>query len=316
MKESPQRGIALLVVLWVLTILMVVVFSFSFMTRTEGHATLAYKEGMERRYLAEAGVERGIMEVFYANLFRNQSVILEGKEAWRTDGTLYEGKLGGGTYHVRITDEAGKININVLSDSSGIILKNLLINAGVDDKDADTIVDSLLDWRDQDDLHRLSGAEDDYYRSLPTPYEAKDANFDTVEELILVKGMTPEILYGTADTGGIIEFLTVHGPSGQINVLAAPREVLVAIPGITPEIADDIISKRENLAGQVPPDIVLPPESGPYAAVGGAAATFTIESVGRRGNEKGGYAVRATVTVESMNKAKFLYYKSPTTIRE
>lgn len=315
MQRASQRGIALLVVLWVLTILMVIVFSFSFMTRTEGHATRAYKEGMERRYLAEAGVERGIMEIFYSNQFRNQDVILEGMEAWRTDGTFYAGELGGGTYRVRIVDEAGKIDINALNDASGIILKNLLINAGVEDTVADTIVDSLLDWKDPDDLHRLNGAEDDYYRSLPTPYEAKDANFDTVEELILVKGMTPEILYGTADARGIIEFLTVHGKAGQVNVLAAPREVLISVPGITPEIADDIISKREAHTGQAPLDIVLPPESGPYASIGGAGAVLTIESVGRKGNEKGGFAVRATVTLDG-NKAKFLYYKSPATVRE
>ncbi len=316
MREVSERGIALLVVIWVLTILMVIVFSFSFMARTESQSTLAYKEGMERRFLAEAGLERGIMEVFYANLFRNQQVILEGKEAWRTDGSLYKGELASGNYQVRITDESGKIDINALTDASGIIVKNLLMNAGVKDSDADTIVDSILDWKDPDDLHRLNGAEDDYYSSLPTPYLAKDANFDTVEELILVKGVTPEILYGTDSGKGIIEFLTVNGKSPRINVLAAPLEVLLAIPGITPEIADDIVSKRESLPGQTAPAVVLPPESLPFAAVGGVGNAFTIESVGRKGTEKGGYAVRATVSIEQNNKVKYLYYKSPATVRE
>jgi general secretion pathway protein K len=316
MRDASERGIALLVVIWVLTILMVIVFSFSFMTRTESQSTLAYKEGMERRFLAEAGIERGIMEVSYANLFRNQQVILEGKETWRTDGSLYKGELASGNYHVRITDESGKIDINALTDASGIIVKNLLMNAGVKEADADTIVDSILDWKDPDDLHRLNGAEDDYYSSLPTPYLAKDANFDTVEELILVKGVTPEILYGTESGKGIIEFLTVNGKSPRINVLAAPLEVLVAIPGITPEVADDIISKRESIEGQATPAIVLPPESLPFAAVGGVGTTFTIESVGRKGTEKGGYAVRATVAIEQNNKVKYLYYKSPATVRE
>ena len=83
--------------------------------------------------------------------------------------------------------------------------------------------------------------------SLPNPYKAKNANFDTLEELLLVKGMTSEILYGNNEKKGIIDLLTVYSRTSiKINVNAAPKEVLMAIPGITPEIADSIISFREH----------------------------------------------------------------------
>ena len=174
MKESP-RGIALLIILWVTTILTVMAFSFSVMTRAESYGTMAFKEETEKKLLAEAGIERGIMEIIYRSINRNQTVVLEGMEAWKPDGTAHTVDMGEGGYAVRIIDESGKISLNGLTDSSGIILKNLLINQGTSSEHADIIVDSILDWKDADDLHRLSGAESDYYLSLPKPYKARNA---------------------------------------------------------------------------------------------------------------------------------------------
>ncbi|MDH5202043.1 MAG: general secretion pathway protein GspK [Nitrospirota bacterium] len=303
-----ERGIALLLVLWVLTVLMVIVFSFSYMTRTESHATLAFKEGIGKKFLAEAGMERGIMELFY----RNQFFSVEGSEVWKIDGTPYTVQLGDGYSTIRIMDEAGHVNINSVSD---IILKNLLLNLGVQEEEADTIVDSIMDWKDPDDLHRLHGAESDYYMSLPTPYKAKNANFDTLEELLLVKGVTPEILYGSGEKKGIIDFLTVNSTSSQINVNAATKDVLMTIPGMTPEIADGIIIFRQSkeITGIQEIQGIL---GGSYISMApyiitGRTSTFTIESVGYKGSGKAGYALKATVILETNNKFRYVYYKSP-----
>jgi general secretion pathway protein K len=206
------------------------------------------------------------------------------------------------------------VDINATSD---ILLKNLLTNLGVQGEEVDTIVDSIMDWKDPDDLHRLHGAESDYYMSLPNPYKAKDANFDTLEELLLVKGMTPEILYGNDKKKGLIDFLTINSTSSQININAAPKEVLMAIPGITPEFADAIINLRETKEITNFREIGIPVDTGalmaPYIKLGGSN-TFTIESVGYKGSQKGGYAIRATVKIISNNKYTYVYYKSPISI--
>lgn len=313
--KTSQNGIALLLVLWVLTILMVIVLSFSFMTRTETQASFTYRESIEKRFLAEAGIERGIMELIYRNVNRGQTVVLEGREAWKTDGTPYGGEMGVGRYSVRLFDEAGKININKINDSNAIIMRQLLLNLGVKDEDVNTIVDSILDWRDPDDLVHLHGAESDYYLSLPNPYKAKDADFDTIEELLLVKGVTPELLYGTAERKGIIDFLTVIPQAVEkINVNSASKEVLMAVPGMTPEVVEAIISlrgTREIMQQDIPG---LPQESLPYLSFGTAAgqrSTFTIESTGLKNNEKTGYVIKATVSIEGNNKVSYIYYKSP-----
>lgn len=313
---ASQEGIALLLVLWVLTILMVIVLSFSFMARTETYSTLSFKERTEKKFIAEAGIERGIMELFYRNLYKNQTLELEGREVWKTDGTSYKNQMGDGYYTVRVIDESGKVDINTVSD---VVLKNLLISSGVQEEEIDTIVDSIMDWKDPDDLHRLHGAESDYYMSLPNPYKAKDANFDTLEELLLVKGMTPEILHGSNEKRGIINFLTVNSRTNRININAAPKEVLMAIPGMTPEFADMIIAYRATKEITNILETGIPAETyalmAPYVSVGGSS-TFTIEAVGYKGDEKGGYAIRATVTITENNKYTYAYYKSPISIKQ
>lgn len=320
---GSQSGVALILVLWVLAILMVIVLSFSFMVKTDGLSTWSFKGGTERKLIAEAGLERAVMELVYRNTYKDQTVELEGREVWKTDGTPYTGKLGAGYYTVRITDESGKIDINSLTDASAIILKSLLTNFGVSGEDADTIADSIMDWRDADDLTRLHGAESDYYQSLPNPYKARNADFETLEELLLVKGMTPEILYGSKDKKGIIDFLTVGSKMASINVNAAPKEVLAALPNMTPEIAEAVINYRQSKEIKDPQELqgIV---GGNYQAMAPYVSTagtdlFTIDSSGSIDTEKGAYTIRATVMLTTGTEDEthtFVYYKSPVVIKQ
>ena len=124
-----------------------------------------------------------------------------------------------------------------------------------------------MDWRDPDKLHRLNGAEDDYYLSLRVPYKAKNGNFETIDELLLVKGMTPEILYGNVadperraaleaqlpwerqlgpgELLGVARHLSVFG-TGQVNVNTASPEVLRALELRTPEIIAVLARRKEK----------------------------------------------------------------------
>lgn len=316
MQKKLQEGVALIMVIWVLTILTVIVLSFSFMSRTETYSTVSFKEGIEKKFFAEAGIQRGITELFYRDLYKTQNIEFEGREVWKTNGSPYKGEIGSGYYVVRITDESGKVDINTASD---VVLKNLLLNLGVAIEDADIIVDSIMDWKDADDLYRLHGAEDDYYMSLKHSYRAKNADFETLEELILVRGITPEILYGTAEKKGLIDFITINSKTNTININAAPKEVLVSIPGITNEMADFIIEYRENKEIENLEEIhdILGENFSvvsPYVSTTGTN-TFTIDSVGKKEDKKGGYGIRAIVQITGINEYSYLYYKSPANIK-
>jgi general secretion pathway protein K len=315
---NNEKGFALLMVLWIMMILMVIVFSFSLMTRTETHATLYFKEGAEKRFIAEAGVQRAVMELFHRGVYKNKQPVTEGHEPVRVDGTKYTGRLGDDRYVFDIVDESGKISLNALTDSSGVIMSNLLVNLGVKKEDADAIVESILDWKDGDELRRLHGAESDHYMSLSNPYRSKNGAFDTVEELLMVKGMTPGILYGSGGQRGIFDLITVRARGavgGGINVNSAPREVLAALPGMTNETADRIIELRGLAEIRSQEDVKSAIGGGfammsPYIGIS-EANIYTVTATGYKKDEKQGFTVKATIMVEGSGKYRYTYYKSP-----
>ena len=232
-------------------------------------------------------------------------------EVWYTDGTPNVFGLERATCLVRITDESGKVDLNKTPD---IIIKGLLLNLGVKDEDADIIVDSLQDWRDPDDLVRLHGAEDDYYMALPSHYKPKNADFESVEELLLVRGVTTELFYGIAGKPGLAEFVTVYSESGKINLGAAPKEVLMALPGVTPELAAAIIEFRKAVTANNAQAIqgIIGEANAAMAPfiISGDSNTFTVEAAGRKSPGKPGYGIKAVI---SLNGSKFMYryFRSP-----
>lgn len=314
--STNQSGIALLTVLWVLTVLMVIIFSFSYLARTETLSTLSFKDGIEKRFLAEAGVERGILELFYRkeNLTK---VLPEDQAVWKVDGSLYSGKVGDGNYSVKILDESGKLDINLAPE---LLLRNLLGTLGLEGTTLDTIVDSIQDWKDKDDLHRLNGAESDYYQSLPNPYKAKNSAFETLEELLSIKGVTREILYGERGKKGLIDLLTVYGKTDKVNINTASKEILLSVPGMMADMVEEILLFRQKqeiknlqeIGGSLVKNqaLILP-----YINFG-PGDIFTIESSGYKERPQSGYAIRTKVSLLSNNQYKILYYKTPVTLKQ
>lgn len=256
---------ALMVVLWVLAFLGVVFTAFTFSMRTELAAAGNFREEAEAYYLAEAGVHRAAAGIINAERYVPPDSLQYDSltETWHTNPAAYDGvPLGRGRYWVTVTDEESKIPLNNATDA---VLRRLFSNSGVsDERRLSTIVDSIQDWRDSDKLHRLSGAEDDYYLALPVPYRAKNGNFETIDELLLVKGMTPEILYGnitnqhrraevqgqqplepqlaSGEYLGVARHLSVFG-AGQVNVNTAGPEVLMAL-GLSSVEVELVLERR------------------------------------------------------------------------
>jgi general secretion pathway protein K len=317
---NNQSGIALLIVLWVVVMLLTIALSFSVMARTEIFSTLTFKEQIENKYLAEAGLQRGIVELFYRAANKDRQAAFVEEKVLRTDGTAYVVNLEHGSFKLSMTDESGKININTLTDSSGIVLNNLLVNLGIEKETADTIVDSILDWKSPTGLHRLHGADSSYYSSLPNPYKAKNANFDNLEELLLVKGVTPDILYGNSQRPGMIRFLTIYGDATRININAAAPEVLKAIPFISADAVQKIIELRsaDNAEAAAELQAILvgsdAVKMSPYI-ITTDSNIFAVEVSGYRENEKRNYALRAIVSIEASGNYTVLSYQSPADIR-
>ena len=304
-----ESGMALMIVTWALALLMVAVFSFSYATKVETSATMTFRDAAAERFLAEGGLERALIELKLRKV--NPNPANEDARPWRTDGIPNRFDTDHGIAFVRITAEAGKIDIN---KSPETILKNLVLAIGVKPDDADIIVDSIEDWRDADNLHRLHGAEDEYYGSLNPPYKAKNADFESIEELLLVRGVTQEILYGTGKAPGLADFITLYAESDKINVSAAPREVLLSLPGMTPEMADAVIAFKgsQEIRALEEFKAIVGDLFAPMSAfiTAGDGTVYTIEAIGTRQEKKPGYGIKAVVSLAG-TKPSYLYYRSP-----
>lgn len=215
-------------------------------------------------FIAEAGVKRGIVELrkydFKSAEFSclNESWsnnFLDFKEIGVGDGTFTIGYNSASkdfgdfdeiTTDVEIEvkvpirygiiDEDRKININTAEVE---VFKKLFQNvAFLDEESATELAYCIIDWRDEDSgfQHPTYGAEESYYRNLKHPYKVKNAKYELLEELLLVKGMNIEIF------DRIKGYLTVLG-GGKINLNTASKEVLSSL-GISDDLIDKILSFR------------------------------------------------------------------------
>ena len=325
---KDQGGIALFLVLWVLTLLSVIAGEFCFAMKTEVNITRNFKEQTEAYYIALAGVNRAIAELIKNEVMfpRNASITglkkedkdeeEEGKGRWRINVDIPPEPYGQGQYKVRLGNESGKININGANEG---LLKMMLNGFDLEEKEKDIIVDSILDWRDKDDLHRTNGAESDYYQSLPEPYACKNADFDSVEELLLVRGVTPEIFYG-----GLMNMVTafkaeekgagvgqalrsVRADVGKININAAPRQLLMALPSMTEDLVQKIMDYRKTSDFESLSQLQLIVGSEVYARISPyitveTSPYFTIRSVGEMMEGRIRQGVEAMVEIDKKSK--------------
>ena len=150
--------------------------------------------------------------------------LLQGRGEW------LEGTFDGESYEIRVIDESGLLSLND-NDFDEEILERLFENLEIDEEIARTIAHSILDWRDENDSHRPEGAEDDYYSGLDRPYYAKDDDFSSVAELLMVRGVTPDIYYGNGDLPGLKGVFTASHRGGNVNLQVLPEEVEWALCG-------------------------------------------------------------------------------------
>ncbi|HEV2040264.1 MAG TPA: hypothetical protein VGT81_09495 [Casimicrobiaceae bacterium] len=231
-----QRGIALILVLWLTILLTVIGGSFAYGMRNEALAARNSLSLAQARALADGAIYRTVFE-----LMRPRTLA----DLWSADGTIHVWDENGSRIAVRALDESGKIDLNTAPDG---LIKSLLQTAA--ELDADTagrLVDVIGDWKDIDDLRRPNGAEAPDYQAAGLNYKPANAPFEAVAEVQRVLGMTPAVY------GRIADSLTVHSRMAGINPAFASRTVLLAVPGATPEIVDTYIAQRRDaLAAKLP----------------------------------------------------------------
>lgn len=255
---AAQRGVALLVVIWVLALLAILLGAFALMSRTEGMQARHMYDGTVARYAAEAGINLAVLHLAVADTYAR----------WIPDGREYQSEFDEAQLSIRITDESGLIDLNTSEVS---VLTELFAGAGVEPGQAAALAAAIQDWRDPDDLVYPEGAEAGEYAAADYAWGPKNAMFDLVSELLQVYGMTPAIYRQVAPA------LTVYSGQGRANPAFAPVQVLRMWPGMTEELAQQLIAARhawDPTSGAPPP---LLPDGSPLMAQGGTG-TYTIQS--------------------------------------
>lgn len=226
-SNGHQHGVAMIVVLWMIMVMMTLAASLIYATRTESSMVDYARRTATARAAADAAARYAVMQLYLPN--KDRDLQLGGKPLeWPYQGMKTE---------IRVVGENGLIDINYANrDLLALILKQV----GMQPDAADQMLDTLEDFRDPDDLHRLHGAEDPQYEQAGLPFGAKDGPFERIEELQQVMGMTPQLYQA------LTRFLTVNSGARGINPMLAPRQTLLLLAEGDIAKVDAYIAEREE----------------------------------------------------------------------
>ncbi len=244
-----NRGVALIITLWVLVLMSVLALGFSSTVRRESKGARNFAEDTRLHFAAVSAYEEALR--WLASDPDPDVDFVDGDGLFHTDRER-EPLTGirnnsGYTVKVTVSDEEARLNLNILNEYS---LRRLLEHAGVPDEKIPELLDTFMDWRDKDDLHRLNGAEDDYYEAFG--YSAKNGRFDSPEELFLIKGFfpAPSEEETSEEAGEIVaSLLPLVSAWGQgTNLNSAPPEILDVL-GRDSRSIEAIMKAREEQMG-------------------------------------------------------------------
>ena len=249
--RARERGIALVLVIWVVTLLLVIAGSFLYAMRTDARAARNAALIARADAIAQAAVSRTLLELFKPP---------GSPDVWKRDEAPRNWTFDGATVAVRFTDESAKIDINTANNE---LLKGLFRLAGLGEDDAAKLLDAVLDWRDQDSLKRPNGAEEPEYAQAGLKGRPANYPFQSTEELQLVLGMRPEVYQRIAP------MITVYSRQAGVNPPPAQRAVVLPIPPSTEQALDAFVAARAaaRAAARVPPIFVGAASYGSYAQV-------------------------------------------------
>ena len=253
MRGTLRKGMVLVFSLWVLAILTILAVSVAAGIRQKIFLVARLDERSRMNYLLQAAVKKTAayihqemetsgftytpgLKMNLHNNTRELSQITLGHDHCSVPVSFLENDA---SPRYGVVDEESKINLN---KTDQIVLTNLLIRVlKLKDEDAGKLAAALLDWRQYGEGELTGFFSEDYYSNLQYPYPKKNADYETLDEMLLVKGMTQEFY------DKLINYVTIYA-DGAVNINTASREVLIAL-GLEEGLADKILSVRRGRDG-------------------------------------------------------------------
>lgn len=247
---TSERGIALITTLLITAVLVMVIAEFTFRVYLSASRAENVKNGARATLAAVAGMELAKKAV--DELARRPDSVID------EEGTSFIRPIEEGlSLEVRLSDERAKASLRIVYPTTGVPITR---NDGIygrlvkELKLEDGLVDTLSDWIDADSEPRSRGAEGpDFYGRLPNPYRPKNNNLYSEDELLMIRGYSPEVY------ARLKPFVTAY-TDGAVNINTAPREVLMALSDeVNSALADRVIDYRKKTPFRDRSDIMKVP---------------------------------------------------------
>ena len=234
-----QKGFALIITLLITSVLVGLVTELVYAVYISVSRTNNFMDSQRASLLARSGVDMakaGLEEFLKIKPFITMD----------SDGLNFKRNEEDGGLDIKVFDEGGKASLTIVYPNTGALNDKVynhylrllkLLNQKED------IADTLSDWIDADDEPRMMGAEGiDYYQKLSNPYLPKNSYPDSLEEVLMIKGYTPQIYKS------ISPFVTVYNTSGLININTAGKEIIMSLSDeITEALAQRAIDYRKAI---------------------------------------------------------------------
>jgi len=282
---NNERGMALLITILIISLILVITLRFNTSMRSSLTSASNLQDNIALDYMAKSiiNASRAVLSVDAAE--SNFDSLHEDWANLALASQYFSYFFNRGQGGMSIIDHSGRLQVNSLITKNGeewVVneeQENIWINLlsaeefGLGEEGAAGIVEALIDWIDEDDeTLGFGGAESSYYQGLETPYSPRNGPMEFIEELLLVRGITPELYYGTEDIPGLATLVTPYGLDGRININTAAPLVLGALSELLDaNMVDGMVAYRDNeendlsnpewykLAPAFPSDIIIPP---------------------------------------------------------
>lgn len=239
---TRRGGFALLATLWLVVAFGVIGLEWGLRAKELRRVAMNTADSATARAAAESGLAQARARLAEALRQNRDSSIGEAVpplDPWRDlalavpDST---GRYGDALWWIQLEDVGSKLDLNSADPDE---LRKMIIALRIDAGQANVVAQSVADWRDPDDAHRPQGAEREWYAQMDRPVMPRNGPFQDVTELRHVRGVTEEVYEKVAP------YLSVRG-TGRINLVTAPREVLLALPGLGEEAVATLERRRRD----------------------------------------------------------------------
>jgi general secretion pathway protein K len=276
-SSNREKGGALLAVLWMSAALAAIALSVSTTVRGEIDRVSSDTEGLRAHYLATGSVERAIQWMLWGGDYRNPD---GSPRFWEFNEPRLYFRYASGDAVVEMIPEAARLNINTAGPDS---LIRVIQAVGGPQAPAQEIATAIIEWR-------TGGSSlDSFYLSLSPTFRPPHASFQEIEELLSVRGMTPELYYGNFVTddqgrlyarGGLRDCFSVRGAAGPPFDANSASPALMEAFGVNPADAERVVEVRKARPFRNAGDIHAAGINAPQLGVGGNVV-WTIRATAR-----------------------------------